>query len=191
MEVKFKLKAEDYDAISFMLGKMIQRSKIVDTITYVYILISWIWVINSCLSNNNPQSAIIYSIIIFIMLCIYVFLSKDSMQKKITHIRNIRRLKQKKYKRYISEQQIELKEDTITHTILNDKLEIKINTNSNIIIKENYIFIYSNTKKRLLHYDRSPKAPCVIIPRSVFSTLYEEKEFIKNITDNINRVKES
>ena len=79
----------------------------------------------------------------------------------------------------------------MTHTILNKKLVIKINTGSNIIIKENYIFIYSDTKKRLLNYDMSLKAPCIVIPRSVFSSLCEEKEFIKNITDNINRVKES
>lgn len=191
MGFKFTLTVEDYDAISFMLGKMLKRSKIVDILAYGSVLIAWIWVINSCLSNNSPKSAIMYSIIIFIMVGIYAFLSKDSMQKKITHLRNARLLKKKEYKAFISEQQIELKEDTIIHTILNYKVEIKINANSNIIIKENYIFIYSDTKKRILKYDRSPKAPCIVIPRSVFNTLDEEKEFMKNITDNIDIVKES
>ena len=191
MGVKFKFTVEDYDAISFILGKMIKKTKLLDTIAYVGILISWIWLVYSCLSKNNTKSAIIYSVIIFIIAGVYAYLSKESMQKKITHIRNARLLKKKRYKIYISEQQVELKENTITHTILNKKLVIKINTGSNIIIKENYIFIYSDTKKRLLNYDMSPKAPCIVIPRSVFSSLCKEKEFIKNITDNINRVKES
>ena len=191
MGVKFKFTVEDYDAISFILGKMIKKTKLLDTIAYVGILISWIWLVYSCLSKNNTKSAIIYSVIIFIIAGVYAYLSKESMQKKITHIRNARLLKKKRYKIYISEQQVELKENTITHTILNKKLVIKINTGSNIIIKENYIFIYSDTKKRLLNYDMSPKAPCIVIPRSVFSSLCKEKEFIKNITDNINRIKES
>ena len=191
MGVKFKFTVEDYDAISFILGKMIKKTKLLDTIAYVGILISWIWLVYFCLSKNNTKSAIIYSVIIFIIAGVYAYLSKESMQKKITHIRNARLLKKKRYKIYISEQQVELKENTITHTILNKKLVIKINTGSNIIIKENYIFIYSDTKKRLLNYDMSPKAPCIVIPRSVFSSLCKEKEFIKNITDNINRVKES
>ena len=191
MGVKFKFTVEDYDAISFILGKMIKKTKLLDTIAYVGILISWIWLVYSCLSKNNTKSAIIYSVIIFIIAGVYAYLSKESMQKKITHIRNARLLKKKRYRIYISEQQVELKENTITHTILNKKLVIKINTGSNIIIKENYIFIYSDTKKRLLNYDMSPKAPCIVIPRSVFSSLCKEKEFIKNITDNINRVKES
>ena len=191
MGVKFKFTVEDYDAISFILGKMIKKTKLLDTIAYVGILISWIWLVYSCLSKNNTKSAIIYSVIIFIIAGVYAYLSKESMQKKITHIRNARLLKKKRYKIYISEQQVELKENTITHTILNKKLVIKTNTGSNIIIKENYIFIYSDTKKRLLNYDMSLKAPCIVIPRSVFSSLCEEKEFIKNITDNINRVKES
>ena len=191
MGVKFKFTVEDYDAISFILGKMIKKTKLLDTIAYVGILISWIWLVYSCLSKNNTKSAIIYSVIIFIIAGVYAYLSKESMQKKITHIRNARLLKKKRYKIYISEQQVELKENTITHTILNKKLVIKINTGSNIIIKENYIFIYSDTKKRLLNYDMSLKAPCIVIPRSVLSSLCEEKEFIKNITDNINRVKES
>ena len=191
MGVKFKFTVEDYDAISFILGKMIKKTKLLDTIAYVGILISWIWLVYSCLSKNNTKSAIIYSVIIFIIAGVYAYLSKESMQKKITHIRNARLLKKKRYKIYISEQQVELKENTITHTILNKKLVIKINTGSNIIIKENYIFIYSDTKKRLLNYDMSLKAPCIVIPRSVFSSLCKEKEFIKNITDNINRVKES
>ena len=181
MGVKFKFTVEDYDAISFILGKMIKKTKLLDTIAYVGILISWIWLVYFCLSKNNTKSAIIYSVIIFIIAGVYAYLSKESMQKKITHIRNARLLKKKRYKIYISEQQVELKENTITHTILNKKLVIKINTGSNIIIKENYIFIYSDTKKRLLNYDMSLKAPCIVIPRSVFSSLCEEKEFIKNI----------
>ena len=108
---------------------------------------------------------IIYSVIIFIIAGVYAYLSKESMQKKITHIRNARLLKKKRYKIYISEQQVELKENTITHTILNKKLVIKINTGSNIIIKENYIFIYSDTKKRLLNYDMSLKAQMCIRDR--------------------------
>ena len=143
MGVKFKFTVEDYDAISFILGKMIKKTKLLDTIAYVGILISWIWLVYSCLSKNNTKSAIIYSVIIFIIAGVYAYLSKESMQKKITHIRNARLLKKKRYKIYISEQQVELKENTITHTILNKKLVIKINTGSNIIIKENYIFIYN------------------------------------------------
>ena len=191
MGFKFTFTVEDYDAISFMLGKMIKRSKIVDILAYGSVLIAWIWGVNLCLSNKSIKFAIIFSIIFFIMVSIYAFLSKDSMQKKITHMRHVRRLKKKNYQRYISEQQIDLKENTITHTILNNKLEVKINANLNIIIKESYIFIYSDIKKRLLNYDMSPKAPCIVIPRSVFSSLCEEKEFIKNITDNIDIVKES
>lgn len=191
MGIKFTLTVEDCDAIAFILSKMIKRSKVIDILAYGSVLIGWIWVVNLCLSNNSLKSAIIYSIIFFIMASIYAFLSKESIQKKITHIRHVRRLKKKNYQRYISEQQIELKEDTIIHTILNYKVEIKINANSNIIIKENYIFIYSDTTKRLLNYDMSPKAPCIVIPRSAFNTLHEEERFIKNITDNINRVKES
>ena len=96
MGVKFKFTVEDYDAISFILGKMIKKTKLLDTIAYVGILISWIWLVYSCLSKNNTKSAIIYSVIIFIIAGVYAYLSKESMQKKITHIRNARLLKKKR-----------------------------------------------------------------------------------------------
>ena len=82
MGVKFTLTVEDYDAISFILGKMIKKTKLLDTIAYVGILISWIWLVYFYLSKNDLKSAIIYSVIIFIIAGVYAYLSKESTQKK-------------------------------------------------------------------------------------------------------------
>lgn len=187
MEVKFKLTIEDYNAISSILGSMGNRRKIGDIVAYSCGAIVIICLIILSLAYNNIKWAVMSSLSVLIMLCIYTLISKEPTQQKVVNRMNVRASEKKKNHKYFCEQQINLKKDIITHTILNNKIEIKINSHSKIITKENYILFYSDTTKRHLYFDMAPKTPCIIIPRSAFNTLSEEENFIKNITFNIER----
>lgn len=185
MEIKFKLSTEDYISIAWFLRNTSKKSKIINVIVYTYMIIVILFLINLSLSNNSVKGAILFTICILTMTSIYRFLTKDETQYKVTTRKTIELLKDKKNYKYLSEQKVNLLKGKITHSILNEKFSMEIDERTNILVKEEYIFIYTNNfkefKNKILHYCNIPVTPCIVIPVTAFNSPDEKEEFIKEI----------
>lgn len=137
-------------------------------------IIALLFLINLSLSNNSVKGTIIFTICVFIIACIYWFLTKEERLQEVNSRKIIKLLKKENNSIYLSEQKVNLAEDKITHSILHKKFSMKIDERINLLVNEEFIFIYTNNfkelKKRILYYCNIPVTPCIVIPITSFTS---------------------
>mgnify|MGYP000571352791 CR=1 FL=1 len=186
MEVKFKLTSEDYNSITWSIYKKSKKSKIIKTAVYGYLIIALLLIIKLCLSDNNIKDAVMYTMVIFMMACVFKFFTTEKMQQKRTIMKNTRQLKKEKNSKYLAEQKVIVEDGKIRHIILNEIFDMEIDEEVNIVVKDRYIYIYTDNykefKNRILLYCNVLVTPCIVIPIAAFNSSDEKEEFIKKIT---------
>lgn len=186
MEIKFKLTSEDYNSITWSIYKKSKKSKIIKTFVYTYIIIGELIIIKRCIADDNIKEAIMYTVVTFMIACAFTFLTTEKMLQKRTIMKITRQLKKGKNSKYLAEQKVIVENGKIRHIILNETFDMEIDEKSNIVVKDRYIYIYTNNhkefKNRILFYCNVLVTPCIVIPIAAFNSSDEKKEFIKEIT---------